>query len=140
MVDLDQFGFNYNVGQDYARITYRYFKERVNNFEGTAAIFPSETIVNQLTSVISFRNTVFDRRFQSSVQEMHNWFTDTEVKNDVSARVSDTLELDMKYIEAGDLIDSPYGEGGFVFLLDKETKRDRVSNEHFSTISHLDHN
>ena len=49
-IDLGQIGFNHLVGDDYFRITYRFFGEKINESYGTASVFPSQTVVNYLES------------------------------------------------------------------------------------------
>ena len=67
-MDLNSFGYNRNIGQDYARLTFRFFKEEINQYEGTAEVFPSETLINQLVlSHQSFGKTVADKRIQHIV-------------------------------------------------------------------------
>ena len=87
MVNLTNFGFSENIGQDYARLTYRFFKEEINDYYGTAEVFPSETLINQLVvSHEAFGKTVADKRLQHIMQKTLH-FQDVEVQEDVDIRV-----------------------------------------------------
>ena len=142
MVDLTKFGFNYNVGQDYARVTYRYFKEAINEYPGTNTVFPSETLINQLISTISFRNTDTDKRMQHIAQKLLNW-KDVEVRHDIvfdtKTGEGEDMTIDLQYTQPGNMTETPYGEGGYVFIFDKETGLDRRTGQHYSTMSKINH-
>ena len=62
-LDLEQMGYNYHFGDDYARLTYRFYNKIANENQNTAPIFGFKSIASSQILSWSYRNMKsIDRR------------------------------------------------------------------------------
>ena len=64
-LELEQIGNQYLTGDDYLRLTYRFFEKKVTENYGTSLVFPVETSISYLASPISSLQTPIDERIQN---------------------------------------------------------------------------
>jgi hypothetical protein len=119
-LELDQLGYNYLVGDHYARLTYRYYNKKVNQNNFTASVFGFKTIsASKIQYGIHTDQEIIDVSMMSDLRDL---FMSYEKERKIPFEfMEDTGGLDIVW-EYEDGPTTAYGEGGYSLLFDRDKK------------------
>ena len=135
-LDLDEMGYNYRIGSDYARVTFRMYNKVLNKNEYTKSVFKYQTVAaNSILSKPHLFMVPLDIKQTHSILDAINLNANNKIERNEELTVIDEalgINFKWKYTET-DTLNSPFREGGYVIDFDanKRAKGDQWKNATF---------